>query len=118
MPAPRIISLFTGAGGLDYGFEAAHFDTAAAVEFDPTACATLRQNRRCPVIERDIFKAPTAEILEVGGLQWVRTRPTRVPAAATARSGAPVLLSRSSRLTNDSCIPRAPLVACARAQGA
>jgi DNA (cytosine-5)-methyltransferase 1 len=45
MRQPSVISLFTGAGGLDLGFEAAGLRTAAAVELDATACATLRANR-------------------------------------------------------------------------
>jgi DNA (cytosine-5)-methyltransferase 1 len=63
------ISLFTGAGGLDYGFEAASFDTAVAVEIDARCCNTLRRNRRWPVIDRDLASVPTAELLEVAGLR-------------------------------------------------
>ena len=66
MTRPKLISLFSGAGGLDYGLEAAGFDTAAAVEMDHDCCETLRASRpRWGVIERSIFDVPTAELLEV-----------------------------------------------------
>ena len=42
------INLFTGVGGLDFGFEAAGFETSVAVEMDAVSCRTLRLNRRCP----------------------------------------------------------------------
>jgi C-5 cytosine-specific DNA methylase len=42
------------AGGLDYGFEAAGFETRVAVEFDPTCCRNLRINRPWSIIEGDI----------------------------------------------------------------
>lgn len=37
----RVVSLYTGAGGLDLGLEAAGFVNAVAVEFDPIAVRTL-----------------------------------------------------------------------------
>ncbi len=61
---PTLISLYSGAGGLDYGFEAAGFRTGAAVEMDHDCCETLRANRRFPVFEKSIFDVATAEMLE------------------------------------------------------
>ncbi|MGO4441593.1 DNA cytosine methyltransferase [Rhizobium sp. RAF56] len=69
MKKPSVISLFTGAGGLDYGFEAAGFETAVALEMDRKCCATLRSNRVWPVIEDDIAKVSTATILAAGRLK-------------------------------------------------
>jgi DNA (cytosine-5)-methyltransferase 1 len=50
-----VIELCAGGGGQAIGLEAAGFSCAAAVEFDPAACATLRSNRpQWQVIEADI----------------------------------------------------------------
>src|SRR5579864_5823702 len=65
---PKAISLYTGAGGLDLGFEAAGFATAVAVEIDPEAVATLRANRSWPVLDRDIHSIDSAELLERASL--------------------------------------------------
>src|SRR5437868_5435675 len=43
--ARRVLSLFTGAGGLDLGLEAAGFDIAGCVELDDDARRTLAKNR-------------------------------------------------------------------------
>lgn len=66
---PTVISLYSGAGGLDYGFEAAGFVTSVAVEFNHDACETLRRNRSWPVIERSIFDVPTSDMLDAGKLK-------------------------------------------------
>jgi DNA (cytosine-5)-methyltransferase 1 len=63
------ISLYTGAGGLDFGFEAARFRTAVALEMDEKCVDTLRENRRWPVICRDVNAVSTAEILAKAKLQ-------------------------------------------------
>lgn len=63
------ISLYTGVGGLDFGFEAAGVRTAVAVELDRVACATIRLNRRWPVLEGDINQISSATILKAAGLK-------------------------------------------------
>lgn len=51
----NIISLFSGAGGLDLGFRNAGFNTVAANEFDPKICPTFRANfPNTTLIEGDI----------------------------------------------------------------
>jgi DNA (cytosine-5)-methyltransferase 1 len=64
-PQPKVVSLYSGAGGLDYGFEAVGFETAFANDFDHDSCETLRLNRKWPVVERSVFEVPTEEILEI-----------------------------------------------------
>ena len=58
----RILSFFTGCGGLDLGFEQAGFQTVYATDIDPDSCSTLRLNTgvhlhpEIQVQEADIFK--------------------------------------------------------------
>lgn len=59
------ISLYTGAGGLDYGVEAAGFETRVAVEMDKWCCRTLKHNRpEWNVVEDKIENVSSAEILK------------------------------------------------------
>ena len=50
----KIISLFSGAGGLDLGFVRAGFDIAMANEFDKKIWATYEKNHKAPLIKGDI----------------------------------------------------------------
>ena len=65
----KAISLFTGVGGLDFGFEAAGFETAIAVEMDAVCCRTLRLNRPWPVIEGDIHDVTSKALLKTAKLK-------------------------------------------------
>lgn len=65
----KTISLFTGIGGLDFGFEEAGFETRVAVEIDRHCCRTMRLNRRWEVIEGDINDVASATVLERAGLK-------------------------------------------------
>src|SRR6516162_2316465 len=65
----NLVSLFTGAGGLDAGFKAAGFRTVAAVELDRDCCATLRANRTWPVIEEDIHAVKSKDLLSDAALK-------------------------------------------------
>jgi DNA (cytosine-5)-methyltransferase 1 len=67
---PAVISLFSGALGLDLGLEKAGFRIAVALESNPFAVATIRKNRPdVPVIDRPIETVTTAEILKAAGLK-------------------------------------------------
>ena len=66
----KMVSLFTGAMGLDLGLEAAGFAPQVCVEHDPICCATIRANRPdVPIIERDIRQVQPQEALDAAGLR-------------------------------------------------
>jgi len=66
----KVISLFSGAGGMDIGFKEAGFNIAVAVEQDPSCCNTLRLNSpNLTVIEGDVTKVSTEEILKKAKLK-------------------------------------------------
>lgn len=65
-----VISLFSGAMGLDLGLEQAGFEIRVAVECNPIAVQTIRRNRpKLPVIPRKIEDVTTEEILSAAGLE-------------------------------------------------
>ncbi|WP_219515110.1 DNA cytosine methyltransferase [Nonomuraea ceibae] len=69
----RMIDLFAGAGGLAQGFKQSRmgYETVFAVEHDPAAARTFKQNFGCPVYDGDIEKVqvedyPQADVI-IGG---------------------------------------------------
>jgi DNA (cytosine-5)-methyltransferase 1 len=67
-----VISLFTGAYGLDLGLEKAGFEVKACVEKDPIAVQTILANRPSlegHIIQKDINDVALEEILEAAKLK-------------------------------------------------
>ena len=57
----NLISLFSGAGGLDLGFEKAGFNILTASEYDKTIWETYEKNHRANLIKKDISKVSSDE---------------------------------------------------------
>lgn len=72
---PRVIDLFTGAGGLSEGFHRAGFEIAAAVDVDPVALRTYWLNhpsiRDERIVCKDISEVTDAELRRVVGRRKV-----------------------------------------------
>lgn len=65
----KIISLFSGAGGLDRGFEKAGFDTIWANEYDKDIWETFEKNfPRTTLDRRSIRDVPSSDIPECDGI--------------------------------------------------
>ncbi len=102
--AGSAISLFSGAGGLDLGIEAAGFATVSAVEWDRDAADTMEKNAPTSfpllneVVRADLYLpaagsdlgVTTRDILKAGGLS-TRNRPDLLvggpPCVAFSKSG-------------------------------
>lgn len=62
---PKVVSLFSGAGGFDIGFKDAGYDVQLAIEVDPACCDTLRANDRDLIVwERDIKSITGEQVME------------------------------------------------------
>ncbi|MDR2568756.1 MAG: DNA cytosine methyltransferase [Oscillospiraceae bacterium] len=64
----NIISLFSGAGGLDTGFEKIGFKIVWANEYDKTIWETYEANHSAPLDRRDIRNISSSEIPECDGI--------------------------------------------------
>lgn len=81
---PKALSLFSGAGGMDLGFEE-FFNVKAAIEFEKFSCQTLRNNfPDLKVIEGDIREV-TKDTLGIEGLDFIFGGPPCQPFSAAGK---------------------------------
>lgn len=64
----KLISLFSGAGGLDLGFLKAGFEIVAANEYDKTIWATYEKNHTTPLIKGDIRQISSDQFPKCDGI--------------------------------------------------
>lgn len=64
----KLISLFSGAGGLDLGFQKAGFKVVAANEFDKTIWETYEKNHDTKLIKGDICEISSDEFPDCDGI--------------------------------------------------
>lgn len=86
----KVISLFSGAGGLDIGLERAGFETVACVEIDADCRATLRHNRPSWKLHEDNLNGRTpGDVRAVSGQELLDFAGLRKGEAAIVAGGAP-----------------------------
>ena len=62
---PKIVSIYSGVGGIDFGFEKAGFTTVYATDIWDMACESLNENfPQCEVVCEDIVNIDFKSILE------------------------------------------------------
>ena len=67
---PTVVSLFTGAMGLDLGFEKHGFEVRVALDNDTAVGATIQANHRImPVVTKNLSDIATSTILELSSLR-------------------------------------------------
>lgn len=64
----KLISLFSGAGGLDLGFKEAGYEVVIANEFDKTIWETYEKNHETKLIKGDICKVSSDEFPDCDGI--------------------------------------------------
>ena len=64
----NLISLFSGAGGLDLGFEKAGFKVVTANEYDKTIWETYEKNHNTNLIKGDICTIPSSKFPDCDGI--------------------------------------------------
>ena len=64
----KLLSLFSGAGGLDLGFERAGFEIIAANEYDKTIWETYEKNHKARLIKKDIREILSDELPKSDGI--------------------------------------------------
>ena len=64
----KLLSLFSGAGGLDLGFEKAGFEIIAANEYDKTIWETYEKNHKAKLIKKDIREILSNELPKSDGI--------------------------------------------------
>ena len=64
----KIVSLFSGAGGMDLGFKKAGFDIIYANEYDKTIWETYVRNHDTPLDKRDIRDIDSSDIPDCDGM--------------------------------------------------
>lgn len=64
----KLISLFSGAGGLDLGFEKAGFEIVVANEFDKSIWSTYEKNHTAKLIKEDICRVDSSVFPDCDGI--------------------------------------------------